>query len=83
MAKTTAADSDLLGIAAFVSAVGNLVQADNQNKLQTLYRNLFARYQYVCREFQTLTTFNRQLQQEVRDLRMRNDLLQKQLTSKG
>ena len=82
MAKTKDVESDLLGIAAFVSAVGNLVQADNQNKLQALYRNLFARYRYVCKEYQALSSYNQQLKQEVLNLRARNDQLQKQIAIK-
>lgn len=83
MARTKTVDSDLLGIAAFVSAVGNLVQADNQGKLRALYHNLLSRYRDVCAQYQTLVGVNQQLQQEILDLRAQNNRLQKEMTTKG
>ena len=86
MANTKSADSDysdLLGIAAFISAVGNLVQADNNNKLKVLYENLLTRYREVCNQYQTLSQMNQQLQREVLDLRQLNNMLQRRMTSQG
>lgn len=84
MAKTKSTEpdySDLLGIAAFISAVGNLVQAESNSKLKVLYENLLARYEEVCNQYQTLAQMNQQLQQEVLHLRQLNNLLQRRLTS--
>jgi hypothetical protein len=72
----------MLGIAAFASAVGNLVQADNRRKLRVLYQNLLARYREVCGQYHTLTQVNQQLQREVLDLRAQNNRLQQQVTAK-
>ncbi len=83
MSRARTAAWDLLGIAAFASAVGNLVQADNRCKLRVLYQNLFARYREVCGQYQALTHVNQQLQREVLDLRAQNDRLQQQVTVKG
>ena len=83
MSRARTAAWDLLGIAAFASAVGNLVQADNRRKLRVLYQNLFARYREVCGQYQALTHVNQQLQREVLDLRAQNDRLQQQVTVKG
>jgi len=83
MSRARTASWDMLGIAAFASAVGNLVQADNRRKLRVLYQNLLARYREVCGQYQTLTRVNQQLQHEVLDLRAQNDRLQQQVTVKG
>jgi hypothetical protein len=74
-------DSDFLGIAAFVSAVGNIVQAADRKQLQTLYDNLLVRYREVYAEYQNLSRTNQQLQQQVVQLRILNDRLQKQMTA--
>ena len=79
MTKTKSANSDysdLLGIAAFISAVGNIVHAYTNNNLKDLYENLLTRYQEVCNQYQTLAQMNQQLQQEVLHLRQLNNLLQ-------
>lgn len=81
MATKTMNDSDFLGIAAFVSAVGNIVQAADRKQLQTLYDNLLVRYREVYAEYQNLSRTNQQLQQQVVQLRILNDRLQKQMTA--
>ena len=83
MSRTRTASWDLLGIAAFAGAVGNLVQADNQRKLRVLYQNLFARYRDACTQYQTLARVNEQLQREILGMRAQNDRLQQQVTAKG
>lgn len=77
MARAKSSDTDLLGLGAFVSAVGNLVQANNHKQLRALHENLVMRYRQVCRDFQLLKRSNEQLRQEVLELRAQNDRLQK------
>lgn len=79
MPRAKAENQDLLGLFAFVSAAGNLLQADDRKKMQTLYQNLLTRYRDVCKEYQILARLNEQFRQEILNLRTQNDKLQKDL----
>lgn len=81
MPRAKTANQDLFGLAAFASAVFNLLQADDRKKVQTLYENLLTRYRDVCKQYQLLVRITEELRQEVLDLRSQNDKLQKELAS--
>lgn len=75
MNKTLAAKNDFLGLVAFGSVIGNLVQADERRKLQELYRHLVMRYRLLFREYQTFRQVNDELQRQVVALRAENNRL--------
>ena len=81
MPRAKSGAQDLLGLFAFASAVGNLLQVDERVKVKALYENLVTRYRDVCSNYQMLARLNEQLRQEVLDLRVQNDKLQKQSVS--
>lgn len=82
MHRTQTTAQDFLGIAAFVSAVGNLVQAADRRKLAVIYKNLVTRYNLLYREYQAFLQVNKQLQEEVLRLRSENNRLVRQVTAK-
>ncbi len=79
MPRTKSESQDILGLFAFASAVGNLLQAEDRRKVKALYDNLVARYRDVCGQYQALARLNEELRQEVLDLRGQNDKLQRQM----
>lgn len=82
MAKKGGGNEDFLGVLAFASGVGNLVQAADRHKLQAMYDQLVVRYKQVQSEYTAMRNFYAELQKQVAELRIENSRLKAELSKR-